>query len=432
MEFSHATFATGGLSRHYDREGDMRKSNLVSPFSIHIFGALALLATILTTILAGISTASAQHYASIVVDADTGRVLHEKNADKRYHPASLTKMMTLYMVFDALEEGRIDLDTKIQFSRKAARSECVCLHVGRGKSIPLETAILALAVKSANDVAVAVAEHMGGSVKGFAKQMTARARAIGMSKTTFRNASGLEHWRQLSTARDMATLGIRLQTDFPQYYDYFSRTHFMFRGKRHKTHNNLLSQFEGTDGIKTGYIRRARFNLVSSVTRPEGRLVGVVLGGAKARIRDRIMKRLLTEGYEKLEAINARRHLVAEGPGRAMGARLEAALAKNPFVNEIPQGDADGAMAGIEPKGNWIIQVGAFGSRERARKAAQIAVSKLGGLSDGTGILVVPSKSKKLYRARLDGLDKKGAYKACKVLKKARIDCLEIQPRRAG
>jgi D-alanyl-D-alanine carboxypeptidase len=228
---------------------------------------------------------SAKH-AAIVVDSDTGRTLYESNSTQPRFPASLTKMMTIYMLLDAMERGRVNKATPIPVSAHAARQPPTKLGVRPGQSIPAEIAILALVTKSANDVAAAVGEFLGGSEEQFGAMMTAKARQLGMSGTVFRNASGLPDPQQHTTARDMAVLGIRLRRDFPQYYAYFSVQSFQFNGRTITGHNRLLKRIPGADGIKTGFIRDSGFNIVTSVTRGSKHLVGVVMGGDSGKARD--------------------------------------------------------------------------------------------------------------------------------------------------
>jgi D-alanyl-D-alanine carboxypeptidase len=260
----------------------------------------ALLA-VLVTLAAGLQTASAvaaAKFAAMTVDARNGKVLFSENADATRHPASLTKMMTLYLVFQDLSTGKISLDSPIKMSARATGMAPSKLGVKAGQSITVETAIRALVVKSANDVAASVAENLGGSEKAFAQRMTSTARSIGMSRTTFLNASGLPNPGQVTTARDMATLGLRLMRDFPQYYPYFRTRSFVYQGRTIKGHNKLLGTYEGTDGIKTGYINASGFNLVSSVRRGDKRLVGVVLGGKSGASRDTYMKQMLSRYFD--------------------------------------------------------------------------------------------------------------------------------------
>ncbi len=243
--------------------------------------------------------AEAAKQASIIVDANTGKVLHAQSADELRFPASLTKMMTLYMLFGEIEAGRISYDTKIKFSERATQVAPSKLGLDAGDEIEAIDAIKALVVKSANDVAVAVAEHIGGTEYQFARMMTDRAHEIGMASTTFRNASGLPNPSQKTTARDMVTLGLRLQDDFPQHYRLFSTASFTFRGKTHKSHNTLMRGFPGMDGIKTGYTRASGFNLVSSVHAEGKHIVGAVFGGKTAATRNALMRSLLYTALEK-------------------------------------------------------------------------------------------------------------------------------------
>ncbi|MDJ0946933.1 MAG: serine hydrolase [Kiloniellales bacterium] len=242
-------------------------------------------------------------YASVVIDAETGEVLHAKNSNTRNHPASLVKMMTLYMVFDALEKGRLKLNQGLRVSRRAAGMPPSKLGLRRGQTIRVKDAILALVTKSANDVAVVVAESIGGTESQFAQKMTKKARKLGLKRTTFRNASGLPNRRQLSTARDMATLARALIRDFPQYYHYFGTKSFKYRGRRYRNHNKLLRTYAGADGIKTGYIRASGYNLVASSVRNGRRVIAVVFGGKTSRSRNRHTASLLDRGFKRLTLI---------------------------------------------------------------------------------------------------------------------------------
>lgn len=255
----------------------------------------------LAVIAAGVPARGAEanpKFAAITVDARTGKILHAENADSIRHPASLTKMMTLYILFEELKAGRLTLKSPITVSARATGMAPSKLGVKAGRKITVETAITALVVKSANDVAAAVAERIGGTEKAFAQRMTRTARAMGMSRTTFANASGLPNPNQVTTARDMATLGLRLMRDYPQYYPYFRTRSFVFQGRTIKGHNKLLGTYEGTDGIKTGYINASGFNLVSSVRRGNKRLVGVVMGGRTGASRDAYMKNMLSQYFD--------------------------------------------------------------------------------------------------------------------------------------
>ncbi|MFN3349005.1 serine hydrolase [Pseudorhodoplanes sp.] len=242
--------------------------------------------------VAATSTADPR-YADIVVDANTGDVLHQTHADAIRHPASLTKIMTLYLLFEQLEAGRIKLDTQMEVSAHAASQAPTKLGLRPGQTLMVEDAIKALITKSANDAAVVVAEHIAGSEEEFARQMTRKARALRMTRTVYRNANGLPNAAQVTTARDQALLGLAIQDRFPRYYRYFSTQTFVYRGVRMSNHNRLLGRVPGVHGIKTGYIRASGFNLVSAVQRGDRRIVAVVLGGTSAAARDARMRSLI-------------------------------------------------------------------------------------------------------------------------------------------
>ena len=234
-------------------------------------------------------------YAAIVVDANSGRVLHETNPDSLRHPASLTKIMTLYLLFEQIEAGKLRLDSRLEVSEHASAQAPSKLGLVPGQTIAVEDAIRALVTKSANDAAVVVAEAIGGDEDSFARIMTRKARALGMSRTVYANASGLPDDDQITTARDQATLGRAIQDRFPRYYRYFATPAFVYRGHAMRNHNKLLGRVEGVDGIKTGYTRASGFNLVSSVRRGNRHIVAVVLGGASGGARDARMRALIEQ-----------------------------------------------------------------------------------------------------------------------------------------
>lgn len=267
----------------------------ILPLPLFIRNFLALFA--LLAFAAGCSTttppeqvlavpAAPQKYAAIVVDGRTGKQLFEVSSTAPRYPASLTKMMTLYLLFEALDSGRVTKETQIPVSAHAAAQPPTKLRFRPGETIDVDSAIRALTVKSANDVAVAVGEYLGGSEDQFAAMMTAKAAQIGMRNTVFRNASGLPDDGQHTTARDMAVLGMALRRRFPQYYYYFSATDFMFRGKLVRGHNDMLGRIPGVDGIKTGYIRASGFNIVTSYSLDGRQIVVVVMGADSARQRN--------------------------------------------------------------------------------------------------------------------------------------------------
>lgn len=286
-------------------------------------------------------------YASIVIEAETGYVLSERNADKKLYPASLTKMMTLYLTFEAIETGKLQKYSRLPVSKRAAFQEPSELGLAAGTSIRVEDAILGLVTKSANDAAVVLAEAIGGSEPRFASMMTQKAKALGMMNTRFVNASGLHHASQVSSARDMAILSQSLMRDFPRQYRYFSTTSFTFAGKTYGNHNHLMKTYKGMDGLKTGYVYASGYNLAASAKQNGTRLVGVVFGGKTARSRNDHMADILDAGFVKVSSnlqvarlIEQRRQEVAAGtrlayappvPGAGAATKVAAALpAKKP------------------------------------------------------------------------------------------------------
>ncbi|MGY4623977.1 serine hydrolase [Bradyrhizobium sp. USDA 4486] len=246
-----------------------------------------------------VSESSSPKFASIIVDGNSGAVLQANSPDGLRHPASLTKIMTLYLLFERLESGKMKLDTEMPVSQHAADQDPTKLNLRPGQTIRVEDAIKGLVTRSANDAAVVIAEAIGGDEDDFAQMMTRKARSLGMSKTVYRNASGLPNDEQVTTARDQATLGRAIQERFPRYYRYFATSTFNWRGQSIRNHNHLLGSVEGVDGIKTGYTRASGFNLVTSMRRGNRHLIGVVLGGRSGGSRDAIMRNLLAENLEK-------------------------------------------------------------------------------------------------------------------------------------
>jgi D-alanyl-D-alanine carboxypeptidase len=238
-------------------------------------------------------------FSSIIVDGNSGATLSANNPDASRHPASLTKIMTLYLLFERLDAGKMKLDTEMDVSEHASEQAPTKLGLRPGQTIKVEDAIKGLVTRSANDAAVVIAEAIGGDEDDFAKLMTRKARALGMTRTVYRNASGLPDDDQVTTARDQSTLGRAIQDRFPRYYRYFSTAAFNYHGQSIRNHNHLLGSVEGVDGIKTGYTRASGFNLVTSMRRGNRHLVGVVLGGRSGGSRDAIMRNLLAENLEK-------------------------------------------------------------------------------------------------------------------------------------
>ncbi|AJC79425.1 serine-type D-Ala-D-Ala carboxypeptidase protein [Rhizobium etli bv. phaseoli str. IE4803] len=295
-----------------------RSVSSVSSFRSGSFFAklLAILSVAVTVVLVDSVNAEAEaansKYAGIVVDAKTGNVLYSENADRLQYPASLTKMMTLYLVFEALEQGRIRLDTPVPFSAHAAAQAPTKLGVRAGGTITVEQGILGLVTLSANDASTALGEMLAGSEDRFAQLMTAKAHALGMTRTTYRNANGLPNTAQMTTARDQARLGIALRQHFPQYYGYFSTRAFKFGSRTIRSHNRLVGSVRGVDGIKTGYTRAAGFNLVSSVQVDGKSIVSVVLGGTSGAARDAQMRNLIATYLPKASSRGGNSALVAQ------------------------------------------------------------------------------------------------------------------------
>ena len=261
---------------------------------------------ILSACLLGAGAASAAPQASIVMDMRNGEVLYARSADRRLHPASLTKMMTLYLTFKAVEDGKLRLDQKLRVSRHAARQPRSKLYLKRGQRVTVRSLIRATALKSANDAAMVLAEGIGGSQKGFARMMTRMAKRLGMKNTAFKNPHGLTSRGHYSTARDMAVLGRHLFFDFPQYYNIFKRRTDYAAGKRIWSTNRLLSTYPGADGIKTGYTRAAGYNLVASAHRGKKRVIAVQFGAPSSGQRAKKVARLLDIGFSRAKA-NVRR-----------------------------------------------------------------------------------------------------------------------------
>ncbi len=333
--------------------------------------------------------------AAIIVDVHTGAVLYQKHADRRHHPASLTKMMTLYLLFEALDEGRVSLDTRFQVSARAAGQPKSKLGLRKGQTITVRDVIPALIVKSANDVATVVAEALGGVEWRFATQMMRKARELGMRRTGFRNASGLPNRRQLSTARDMAMLARALYRDFPHYYHYFSAQTFRWGNKTYRTHNRLVGSYAGVDGLKTGYIRASGFNLAASATRGGRRLVAIVFGARSPNKRDREMTALLERGFAEIRNVR--------------------------FAPPPPPSEKPITMANAP----WAIQVGAFARVESAYAALEKSRKHIPGIIANATAVVVPVEvgDGGLYRARFVGVSVSEGRRGCRILTRKKMDC---------
>jgi D-alanyl-D-alanine carboxypeptidase len=383
---------------------------------------------------------------AIVIDAETGRVLSEMNADAITYPASLTKMMTLYLTFEALNSGRLGLDQYLPVSSEAASKSPTKLHLVPGDSVQVHDLILGIVTKSANDAAAVLAEGLGGSEPAFADRMTAKARQLGMTSTVYRNASGLPDPEQRTTARDVAQLALALYNDFPREYRYFATREFFFRGRVILTHNHLLDWYEGADGIKTGYIGASGFNLAASAVRNGHRLIGVVMGGASASSRDREMAALLDQGFSDVGAgptLVARREapapsaapVVAETetdqtepvrPREKIGQLAKAARKIAAHLSPVAKAEAAPIPHQTD---RWSIQLGAFQVESAAEQAARSATTVPGARGKPVQI-VQPSKGGKehVYRARLLNFSPQEAQGTCAALHKKKIECSVVPP----
>ncbi|AWB08164.1 D-alanyl-D-alanine carboxypeptidase (plasmid) [Azospirillum humicireducens] len=360
--------------------------------------------------------------AEILMEAGSGKILRARNADTLTYPASLTKMMTLMLTFEALDRGTLRPDQRLVVSQHAAAMPPSRLWLAPGGTITVEQAILALVTRSANDAAVVLAEALGGSEAAFANKMTARARALGMRRTVFRNASGLPDRLQRTTARDMAILSRALIRRHAGHYAYFQRRSFDWQGTTVHGHNRLMARYPGMDGIKTGYIAASGFNLAASAVRDGRRLIAVVMGGHSAATRDTQVADLLDIGFKR--PTSPARPAPAT-PDLVITRKSSSAAERNTAVS-IAAPSAKPASA-MSPAGSWSIQVGAFASRAAAARSAGDTARRLGALAAGASPEIVRSGG--LYKARLAGFPATNADAACAALKAAGHGCFAVQGR---
>jgi len=334
--------------------------------------------------------------AAIVIDFDTEEVLFEVNADTKNYPASLTKIMTLYILFDYIKKGKLSFDSQLSVSSIAASRSPSKLYLKDGSSIKVRDAINALIIKSANDVATVVAENISGSEKEFAKLMTSYAKNLGMKNTTFKNASGLPNRAQLTTARDISKLCHKLITNFPNEYKLFSNTKFSYKGKTYKTHNKLMLSYEGADGIKTGYIKASGFQLAFSAVRDDKRLIGIIFGGDTGSQRNKSLKIIMDKEFAELniKTNNNKKEIVTKD------------------IKEVK-------------KNNYSIVVGTFKYRNNAEKQIKLIKSRypISTKDKNSNIVLIKASGKQLYESRFENFSKKEAYAACKRLEKYNRDC---------
>jgi D-alanyl-D-alanine carboxypeptidase len=406
--------------------------------------AVALMLALALCALSAGSASAQMKYASIVIDAGNGEVLYRANADDPKYPASLTKMMTLYLTFEALQKKRIKLGQYFPISRKAASQPPTKLELKAGRKIRIEHAILGLVTKSANDAAMVLAEGIGGSETRFVRMMNQKARRLGMMRTTFRNPSGLPDDDQITTARDLATLANALIRDYPKYYPYFSRARFTYQGIEHPNHNRLMEMYQGMDGLKTGYIRASGFNLAASAVRDGRRLIAVVMGGDTPGWRDEHMAELMNQGFATprtpapLVASLRPPAVPARKPETGIDvASLEEVVDSSELaelaasVTPSSVGLTSSAVAAELPKARgWGIQVGAFSDPDAGRRALDSVSRRLPALLASAYPQMVPvtSGSGRLFRARLMGIDESAARTVCASLERSGQGCLTVAP----
>lgn len=376
-----------------------------------------------------VSSAHAK-YASFIINENTKRIYHNANADTRNYPASLTKIMTLYLVFDALKSKKISMSSKFKVSKRATRQPPSKLNLSAGSNITVKNAILALVTKSANDVATVIAENLGKSERNFARLMTRKAKKLGMTRTTFRNASGLPNRGQLSTARDMATLGIAIRKNHPKFFKLFKTKSFIYKGVKYTNHNNLLGSYSGTDGIKTGYTNASGFNLVASVERNGQRIIGVVFGGKKARSRDKHMVTLLNKYFKT--SLSKPLVRIAK-PSELPKTRPKIVLAEKNIKNfRIPPKITNNIIPNNVEE-DWFIQIGAFKNRLNAHKAARnarnVVPEQLGNLPASLSKITKSSTNNNLqylWRVRFVELAENQARSVCAELWTSGLSCIPL------
>ncbi|MCB1949802.1 MAG: D-alanyl-D-alanine carboxypeptidase [Burkholderiales bacterium] len=410
-------------------------------FDLKLTGIKGLVVLVVLVSVALVGRAHANpRYASIVINADTGAVLHESNADASRYPASLTKMMTLYMLFEAMQQGKMTLDSRMPVSVHAASMPQTNIGLRAGETLSVRDAIPALIVRSANDAAAVVAEALGRTESNFGRLMTEKARQMGMHSTIFRNASGLPDRAQITTARDMVKLSVRLMKDFPQYYPYFSTQSFRYRGITYNSHNRMVRNTHGVDGLKTGFIRASGFNVATSAKRDERRLIAVVMGGKTAASRDQHTVKLLDRSFKKAtpaqlvassnhtsDTTHSRSNSLTDAPIPA--AKPIVSLTGEPDPAAILRGEfmpvSDVSENSNLPKSNsWAVQIGSYFEPSRAHAQAQAATRWVAG---EVAVVEVEISNRIFYRARVVGLQKNQAFNACQSLSRNGMDCMVVR-----
>lgn len=381
---------------------------------------------------------STGRYASIVVDADTLEIIHARQIDEMRFPASLTKVMTLYLTFDALNAGTLTLNEPIRVSANAAQTAPTKLGLRQGQTIKVENLIQAVAVKSANDAAVVLAERLAGSEAAFAQQMTAKARSLGMTKTTFKTANGLPHPEQKTSARDMAKLASNILNHHRRYYHYFGQERFRYAGRTYKNTNGLLHWLEGVDGFKTGYTRDSGYNLIVSAQREGRRLIAVVLGGASGASRNSHMQDLIERGFDIMGVAPVKSLPPITVKHKPVPAQTTPQIANTATIPQAVRlrgtnketvtisNDRSLSLSNLKTEDSWGVQVGAFLKEEEA-EAQMSAVSGLHILRTANAVVrPLTRNGQTLYRARFEGLSVKEAQAACKSLANLASGCLIV------
>jgi D-alanyl-D-alanine carboxypeptidase len=392
----------------------------------------------------------------LIVDATSGRELAADRADELRHPASLTKLMTLYLTFSALDSGQLSLADSLPVSLAALNASPTKMGL-IGGSVLVRDAVMGLVTRSANDAAIVLGEALGGDEENFARLMTQKARQLGMTSTVYRNASGLPNREQVTTARDLAKLAHALLRDFPHYYPIFSVQSYIYRGRPLANHNQMLQTYAGADGMKTGYTSASGFNLVLSAVRDNRRLIGVVMGGGSGYARDRLMAELMDRGFAQAQALNLSAWTSPRIPSSARYSAANfvpgAGFPDAPRVGQVvkaepapstPKGAAAPApiqlattshnapIGGAEAPtiGSWVIQVGSFNDSQAAEQALQRATSVLPETirSHGSATIdEVQMAQRTFHRARLTNLSQTEAVDGCKKLSQRKIYCAALQ-----
>ncbi|MDD4556348.1 MAG: D-alanyl-D-alanine carboxypeptidase [Alphaproteobacteria bacterium] len=378
------------------------------------------LAIIIACLISANAQARVRTTSSIVVDIETGKILSAKNSETLMYPASLTKVMTLYITFDALEKGLIKKDDMLPVSYRAMNVSPSKLGLRRGEKISVEDAVHALIVKSANDCAVVLAEALGYSEQRFAEAMTDVAKELGMKNTTFKNASGLPNREQKTTAKDMAILAAAMYNHFPQYYDLFSLQSFKYKNITYRTHNRLLGRFAGADGLKTGYTAAAGYNIVTSAERKGKRIIAVTMGHNTLKERDRFIAQQMDSNLNKLAGIKAPKELLAE---------IE--IVRKPIydsktdrilvLDEVKDQELDASE-------NWGIFLGSFSNYTKAQNyAKKLKVKEKEKLADKTiEVEIEEVRAAIVYKPKIVGFSQEDAYKFCNNLKKNKKSCTVV------